>query len=74
MRLYLNCFGDMPFVWSIDEGTIETKQKFAAVTLLGVKAKTASDANARGDSPKVWLEFDGVLRKSPDGSAIVEPL
>jgi len=49
MRLYLNCFEEYPYLWSIDDGTLETERKYKKVTMADVALCTAYDLTAPGD-------------------------
>lgn len=61
MRLYLNCFEEYPYLWSIDEGTLETERKYKKVTMADVALCTAYDLTAPEGHPKCWLEIDKTM-------------
>jgi hypothetical protein len=60
MRVYLNCFEDAPLIWSVDQGTKATEQKFRQVVFTGMSGVTNWNLLANNvDDPRCWIELDG---------------
>lgn len=68
MRLYLNCFEEYPYLWSIDDGTIETEKKYKNVQLIGAYGNTMYDLNAPEGHPKCWISIEATLDEHSDGT------
>jgi hypothetical protein len=72
MRVYLNRFEDAPLIWSVDQGTKATEQRFAQVIFAGVNGVTNWNLLANNvDDPRCWIEvFGGTLTVENDVATI----
>lgn len=62
--------GNDPVVWSVDEGTQETETHVQFFQLLGVRALSVVDLEAKAGAPSGWIQVEGAAVEFARGGAI----